>query len=122
MTLEYRSSHNRITGFSLIVLTMGFLSVELDLLRDHAHIDAVSYKHCDRGDGRRGAHLTRNEYSKELPPCNACFFHSLLSHSLTPNSISLAVSVPSIQSSSIPYVCTAQSFLDHEGIRGPPLG
>ena len=95
--------------------------MELDSLLDHPHTAAVSCKHCDRGDGRRSVHLARNEHGKELPPCNACFFHNLLSHSLIPNSISLDIAIRIIQSSSIQYVFLTQSFFDHEGIRGPPL-
>ena len=72
---------------------MGFLSMELDSLLDHTHTDAVSCKYCDRSDGHRAVHLARNECGKELPPCNACFFHNLLSHSLIRNSISLDVAI-----------------------------
>ena len=121
MPFGYRPGHKWISGLSLVVLTMGFLSMELDSLRDHTHTDAVSCKHCDRSDGRRVVHLMRNECGKELPPCNACFFQNLLSYSLIPNSISLDVAIRVIQSSSIQYVCVTQSFFDHDGIRGPPL-
>ena len=95
--------------------------MELDSLLDHTRTDAVSCKYCDRSDGCRAAHLTRNEWGKELPPCNACIFHNLLSHSLIPNSINLDVAIRIIHSSSIQYVCVTQSFFRYEGIRGPPL-
>jgi hypothetical protein len=121
MPFRYRPSHKWISGLSLVVLTMGFLSMELDSLLDHTQTDAVSCTYCDRSDGHRAGHLARNECGEELPPCNACFFHNLLSHSLIPNSISLDVAIRIIKSSSMQYVCVTQSPFDHEGIRGPPL-
>jgi hypothetical protein len=121
MSFGYRPSPKWISGLSLIVLTMGFLSMELDSLRDHPHTDAVSCKHCVRSEGRRIAHLISNEYGKELPPCNACLLHSMLSHCLIPNSSSLDIEIRIIPCSSIQYVCMVQSFFRYEGIRGPPL-
>ena len=122
MPLGYWSCRKQICGFSLIVLTMGLLSMDLDTLLNHIHTDSVSCKHCDRGDGCRDVNLAGSEYDKELQPCNACFFHSLLSNSLIPDSISLAAAIRIIQCPhSIPYICVAQSFFDHKGIRGPPL-
>jgi hypothetical protein len=121
MPFGHRSGHKWISGLSLVVLTMGFLSMELDSFRDHTHTDAVSCKYCDRSDSPWVVHLMSNERGKELPPCNACFFHNLLSHSLIPNSISLDVAIRIIPFSSIQYACMTRSFFDHEGIRGPPL-
>jgi hypothetical protein len=98
------------------------LSMELDALMDHhPHTDAVSCMHRDPNDGRRVVQPMSNQCGKELPLCNACFFHNLLSHCLIPNSISLAVSIRIIQSSGNQYICVTQSFFDREGIRGPPL-
>jgi hypothetical protein len=59
--------------------------MELDSLRDHTHTNSVSCKHCDRSDGQRDMHFVRSLYGNELPPCNACFLHSMLGHCLIPN-------------------------------------
>ena len=105
----------------LIVLAMGLLSMELDLLRDHARADAVSCKYCAFGDGQRALHLVRNELNKEQPPCNACFFHNLLANGLVPIQGHLTLPTPLIQTSRMQFFWLAQPFSLHKIIRGPPL-
>lgn len=110
----------RVCAFSLVVLILGLLSTEVDMLLDHA---PVHTEHSACLQGHSGPqHLVSNEYGAKVPPCNACLFHKLLAHSLVPSRDLITATARSIDSSELQPLSPAESFLRREKSRSPPLG
>lgn len=105
-----------VTAMSLVVLLAGLLSSDLDALQDHSHKNEVSAEHPENGS----AHLVPTQEAEELPPCNACFFRTLVGHSLIPQKLELEAVRSSSHSFNLLHARSVQSFFPREENRGPP--
>ena len=103
----------------MVVLVLGLLSTELDLFLDHAPVHA-DHSRCIHGRSTP-QHLVPGEYETDVPPCNACFFHKLLSHGLIPSADLVATPAGSIDSLILQPLYQVESHLHREKSRSPPL-
>jgi hypothetical protein len=72
-----------IAGLGILVLMAGFLSASADALLNHSgHYSHNQKTKCDSSIFSQ--HLVRDQADPKLPPCNACFLHYLVTHSLIP--------------------------------------
>jgi hypothetical protein len=100
---------------------MGLLSMELDILRDHSHADALSGKYCTAIGTRSGVHLARNEQLvKEDQPCNACFFRNILGQVLLAVGHDLNPVIRGILYSDVYRTSFVHCSFDIKVNRGPP--
>ena len=73
-------------AFALILLTAGILSSNADALLNHSshYTSEIPSEHKACDSSKAPAHLVKEDATTRVPPCNACFFHHLVSHSLIP--------------------------------------
>lgn len=114
--------HSRSVGWSsLIVLAMGLLSMDLDILINHSHADALPCKYCNPIGTHCGVHLARNEQlTKEDQPCNACFFRNILGQVLLPVGHDLNPVIREILYSDVYRTSFVYCSFDINVNRGPP--
>ncbi len=109
-------------AIGLILLTAGILSSSADALLNHSshYISEVPSEHKGCDTGSAAAHLVREVATHKLPPCNACFFHHLVSHSLIPRK-DQHLPIKLTSRFHLTYRShTSESFCPKEENRGPP--
>lgn len=113
--------YRRVGWFSLIVLAMGLLSMDLDILINHSNADALPCKYCNAIGTHRAVHVARNEQlTKEDQPCNACFFRNILGQVLLPVGHNLNAVIRGILYSDIYRTSFVYCSFDINVNRGPP--
>ena len=103
----------------MVVLVLGLLSTELDLFLDHAPVHA-DHSRCIHGRSIP-QHLVPGEYGAKAPPCNACLFHKLLSHSLIPSADLITTATGTSDFLVLQPLYPVESHLHREKSRSPPL-
>ena len=105
-----------VTALSLALLLAGLVSGDLDLLQDHSHKNDAITGHSENGS----THLARAQAAEELPPCNACFFRTLVGQSLIPQKLELEVVRATSRLFNSRHARSFQIFSTREENRGPP--
>ena len=116
MSLGWR---RKIYPFYALVLILGLLSADLDMLVDHVPTHAERFM-CIHG-ASFPQHLV-GDYGAKVPPCSACLLHKLLAHSLVSAGEVSAPAAQGVKLSALQPINLASSFLRREKSRSPPLG
>ena len=105
-------------GVSLLMLLVGVLSTDIDALQDQ--ISFQDHAPALHSETETGLHLIPCEAVHKTEPCNACFFHKVLSNGLIPKETLPATVQRLIEPADPRSVAAIHSPFNTEENRGPP--
>lgn len=105
-------------GLALVVLMIGFLATSADASLNHPNHIPSRNPTCHRNT--LIPHIDRELATDKLPPCNVCFFHNLVAHSLIPQRDRYVPASPLARFYQPHRTVSSEFFFPDQDNRGPP--